>query len=81
MPPHADHHFDGIVMLGDIFNMTLSGPDDPLINKLFEQGYDASAMPFRFYIAMGNHDYEQGKAPFELAYSKLHPQSRLDAPL
>ena len=77
---HTPRTFNGIVMLGDIFNMTLSGPDDPLINKLFEQGYDASAMPFRFYIAMGNHDYEQGKAPYELAYGRLHPQSRWTLP-
>lgn len=77
---HAARPFDGIVLLGDIFNMKLSGPDDPLIQKLFEQAYDPAKMNFPFYVALGNHDYEQGKSPFELAYGSLHPNSRWKLP-
>ena len=76
----AKQPFDGILLLGDIFNMKLTGPNDPLIQTLFEDAYDPIRMNFPFYVALGNHDYEQGKAPFEMAYAKLHPQSRWKLP-
>jgi hypothetical protein len=71
---------DGAVFLGDIFGMKLTGQDDPAIGKLFEKAYDLKRMPFPFYCALGNHDYEYGKQPMELGYAASHPESRFKMP-
>ncbi len=73
-------HFDAAIVLGDVFNMKLTGPDDLHIQRLFEKAYDPQVLNFPFYIAYGNHDYEYGKAPIEWEYSRQHPESRFKLP-
>src|SRR4051794_17671839 len=72
--------FSAALLLGDNFYIKLSRVDDPLFDQMFEHMYDASALGFPFYAALGNHDYREGNTPFELAYARQNPQSRWKIP-
>jgi tartrate-resistant acid phosphatase type 5 len=72
--------FAALLSAGDNFYVPLSGVDDPVWQTLFEQMYDAKRLDFPFYAALGNHDYDQNKYLIELAYARLHPQSRWKLP-
>src|SRR4029077_13704007 len=58
----------------------LTGIDDPLWDQLFESIYDRKVLNFPFYIAPGNHDYNDNKIPIELEYSRKYPESRWSFP-
>ena len=73
--------FDAALLLGDNFYGKLPrGVADPRWRTEFEEMYDAVTLPMPFYVALGNHDYEPGKAAAELAYAKQHPESRWKMP-
>ena len=72
--------FDGILLAGDNFYTPLTGTSDPLWQTLFEQMYDPKVLNFPFYAALGNHDYQGGKAEIERAYAREHPESRWKMP-
>jgi hypothetical protein len=73
------------LLLGD--NLYPSGPadvDDPIFVERFEKPY--GSLPFRFWVALGNHDYggdgrgtEFFKGQVEVDYSKKNPRWRLPA--
>ena len=76
---HID--FDAALLLGDNFYGAMpGGVSDPRWEIEFEQMYDAKVLDMPFYAALGNHDYESGKAEAELAYAKRHPDSRWKMP-
>ena len=73
--------FDAALLLGDNFYGGLpGGVNDPRWKVGFEQMYDAIVLDMPFYAALGNHDYESGKAEAELAYPKQNPDSRWKMP-
>jgi hypothetical protein len=71
---------NAMLLAGDNFYVPLSGIDDPTWQTLFEKMYDPVRMPMPFYVALGNHDYEDHKAQTELEYAKVHPESRWKLP-
>src|SRR3954471_16059305 len=72
--------FDGMLLAGDNFYVTLSGTNDPLWQTLFEEMYDRTILDFPFYVSLGNHDYEQGKSSLEHDYAREPPESRWKLP-
>ena len=73
--------FDAGLLLGDNFYGKMPGGVNDLRWQVdFEQMYDPKALAMPFYAALGNHDYEWGKAEAELAYPKRHPESRWRMP-
>ena len=76
----SHRRFDGMLLLGDNFYVKLSGIDDPLWETMFEKMYDARALNFPFYAALGNHDYKNLEVEFEVGYSRQNPQSRWKMP-
>ena len=71
---------DALLTAGDNFYVPISGVDDPTWQTLFEKMYDPARLNFPFYIALGNHDYDQKKYVWELAYAVRHPESRWKFP-
>ena len=70
-----------MLLAGDNFYVKLpGGADDPQWKSLFENMYDPARLNFPFYAALGNHDYEGSKDLAELAYARLHPDSRWKLP-
>src|SRR5947207_8928220 len=57
--------FDGMLLAGDNFYIKLTGTSDPQWQTLFEQMYDPAILRFPFYVSLGNHDYQLGKAEIE----------------
>ena len=79
----TNHHvrFDAALVLGDNFYHKMpGGVSDPRWQTEFELMFDAQALPMPFYAALGNHDYEEDKAPTELAYARENPTSRWKMP-
>src|ERR1041384_6541348 len=77
----SDVRFDAALLLGDNFYGKMPrGVSDPRWRTEFEEMYSAQMLPMPFYVALGNHDYEPGKAAAELAYAKQHPDSRWKMP-
>jgi hypothetical protein len=73
--------FDAMVLVGDNFYMNIPGGiEDPVWQNVFETVYDPAVLNMPFYVALGNHDYQNGKDRTELAYSKAHPESRFKLP-
>lgn len=73
--------FDAALLLGDNFYKKMpGGVNDPRWQAEFEKMYDPVALPMPFYVALGNHDYEQDKAEVELNYAKQNPNSRWKMP-
>ncbi|HEX8522297.1 MAG TPA: metallophosphoesterase [Tepidisphaeraceae bacterium] len=72
--------YAGMLLLGDNCYIKLTGPADALWNEMFEQMYDRSVLSFPFYAALGNHDYSNNAAQFELDYAKKNPTSRWKMP-
>ncbi|HET6251790.1 MAG TPA: ankyrin repeat domain-containing protein [Tepidisphaeraceae bacterium] len=72
--------FSGLLSAGDNFYVPLTGVDDPVWQNLFEKMYDPQRLNFPFYIALGNHDYDQKKFQIEFDYAKQHPDSRWKQP-
>jgi tartrate-resistant acid phosphatase type 5 len=72
--------FDGMLLAGDNFYVSLSGVDDPQWQTLFEKMYATDWLSFPFYVAVGNHDLEGNKLSVELGYARAHPQSRWKLP-
>jgi tartrate-resistant acid phosphatase type 5 len=73
--------FDAMLLVGDNFYMKIpGGMDDPVFQTVFEKVYDPAILNFPFYVALGNHDYQDGKDLSELGYSKAHPESRFKLP-
>jgi len=69
------------LLLGDNFYMSLpGGVKDQAWQNVFEKMYPADQLPFPFYVALGNHDYQDKKDQIELQYAKLHPDSRWKLP-
>ena len=79
---HLEPPLDGMLLLGDNFYMDLAeGADSPEWQTVFEQVYDRRRLPFPFYVALGNHDYDTAaKAQAELDYARWHPDSRWKLP-
>ncbi len=75
-----DMQFDGMLLAGDNFYVKLGGTHDPQWQTLFEQMYDPDVLDFPFFVALGNHDYENGKDEIELAYARENPNSRWKLP-
>jgi len=46
----------------------------------FEQMYRPEHLACPFYMALGNHDYEERKMPMQLAYARENPRSRWKLP-
>ncbi len=72
--------FNGLLSLGDNFYVKLKDADDYQFQTVFEDMFDATRVNFPFYGALGNHDYENGKAKIEMAYAAKHPDSRWKMP-
>lgn len=72
--------FNGLLSLGDNFYVKLKDADDYQFQTVFEDMFDATRVNFPFYCALGNHDYENGKAKIEMAYATKHPDSRWKMP-
>jgi 3',5'-cyclic AMP phosphodiesterase CpdA len=72
--------FFGVLCAGDNMYVKLKGPDDPMWDQVFETMYDRQVLSFPFYVVAGNHDYQNGKVPIELAYAQLNPTSRWKYP-
>ena len=72
--------FAGLLTAGDNFYVPVSGTHDPVWQTLFEKMYDPIRLDFPFYVSLGNHDYDQKKYRWELAYSLEFPQSRWKLP-
>ncbi|NDU79537.1 acid phosphatase, partial [Actinomadura sp. DSM 109109] len=72
--------FNGVATAGDNFYLRLSSTHDMRWQTMFEDMYDAKKVALPFYIALGNHDYDDGKAPIELAYARRNPHSRWKLP-
>ncbi len=71
------------LLLGDNFYGPLpQGENDPRWQAEFEQMYPRDTLPFPFYVALGNHDYEDfgTKLKAEFAYGKNHADSRWKLP-
>ena len=77
---HQHAPFGGLLSAGDNFYVPLTGIDDPAWQNLFEKMYDPKRLDFPFYIALGNHDYDQNKYLIEFAYARAHPESRWKQP-
>jgi hypothetical protein len=73
-PPNA------VLLLGDNFYFTLTGPDDPRWQRVFERVYDPATLNVPFYSCLGNHEYGLRNLDTELAYSRQHPESRFKLP-
>lgn len=66
---------------GDNLYVKLTGGvADPLWKTVFEDMYDPKRMNFPWYLTYGNHDFEFGKAPIELQYTRDNPNSRWKFP-
>jgi len=72
--------FDGTILVGDNFYVPLKSINDPAWQNLFETMYDPAKLAMPFYVALGNHDCQQGKFQIELDYAKAHPESRWKFP-
>lgn len=74
-------HPQAALLLGDNFYGPLpQAENDPRWQTEFEEMYPRAALAFPFYVALGNHDYEPGKAEAEFAYAKKNPLSRWKLP-
>jgi hypothetical protein len=72
---------DAMLLVGDNFYMNIpEGKNDPVFQNVFEKVYDPAVLSMPFYVALGNHDYQNGKDLAELGYSKDHPDSRFKLP-
>lgn len=69
-----------VISAGDNLYPDLDSPTDADFTNLFEQMYDKQHLGVPFYLTLGNHDYSRGKAPVELEYAKLNPDSRWKLP-
>lgn len=69
-----------VLLCGDNFYFKLTGVDDPHWQTLFEKMYDPKLLNAPFYACLGNHDYDGDNLRIELAYAKLHPDSRFKLP-
>jgi hypothetical protein len=72
--------YQGVLCGGDNIYVPLRDVHDPTWKDVFEGMYDIGVINFPFYIAPGNHDYEEGKLAIELAYAKKFPHSRWKMP-
>jgi acid phosphatase len=72
----SGHKFDAMLLAGDNFYTALASTADPMWHTLFEDMYDPAVLNFPFYAALGNHDYQNGKAEIERAYARENPLSR-----
>src|SRR6266446_1862090 len=72
--------FNATLLAGDNFYVKLSGVQDYQWQSLFEDMYDAKKLAMPFYVALGNHDYEQNKAQIERDYARKNPDSRWKYP-
>src|SRR5882672_7837830 len=72
--------FNATLLAGDNFYVRLSGVLDYQWQSLFEDMYDANKLAMPFYVALGNHDYEQTKAQIERDYARKNPDSRWKYP-
>src|SRR5688500_14627999 len=78
--------YDALFTAGDNFYPKLTGIDDPKWRTMFEEMYNPAVLNFPFYVALGNHDYEEltpggiRKWQIEMEYSQANPQSRWKLP-
>src|SRR5690242_3057538 len=73
-------NFDAMLTAGDNFYVHLDGIHDPKWKSMFEDLYAAKTLNFPFYVAMGNHDYDEDRYLVEFAYAQANPQSRWKMP-
>ena len=71
---------NAVLLAGDNFYGKLTGTEDPSWQTIFEKMYDTQTLNVPFYVTLGNHDYRDGKAAIELAYSQENPTSRWKLP-
>lgn len=71
-----DKPFNAALTAGDNFYLWLDDVNDWKWEYYFERMYDPKRLNMPFYPALGNHDYEPGKAQVELDYAKANPNSR-----
>ena len=82
----AGRTFDAMLTAGDNFYVKLTGVDDPRWRTMFEDLYNPNVLNFPFYVALGNHDYEEltpggvRKWEIEMDYAKANPDSRWKLP-
>lgn len=76
----SDTDYTAMLTGGDNIYVQPKHVDDPIWDQVFEQMYDPRVLNFPFFIAPGNHDYENGKIPIELAYARENPTSRWKFP-
>src|SRR3954469_4645340 len=74
------HPASGVLLAGDNIYLKLTGVDDPQWKAVFEDMYDFPSLQIPFYAVPGNHDYQLGKLPMELAYGEAHPGTRWTMP-
>ncbi len=75
--------YQGMLLLGDNCYVKLPGMQqtpEALWDQMFEKMYDPVALNFPFFAALGNHDYSNSAAQFELDYAKKNPTSRWKMP-
>jgi hypothetical protein len=82
----AGRTFDAMLTAGDNFYPKLTGIDDPKWRTMFEDLYNPHVLNFPFYVALGNHDYDEvtpggvRKWQIEMDYAKANPNSRWKLP-
>ena len=76
----SDKEYAAMLTGGDNIYVQPKSADDPIWDQVFEQMYDPRVLNFPFYVTPGNHDYEHGKIPIELAYARQNPNSRWKFP-
>ena len=72
--------YAALLTAGDNVYVQPKSVDDVIWTRLFEEMYDPGILNFPFYMSPGNHDYEHGKIPLELAYARQNPTSRWKFP-
>jgi hypothetical protein len=77
----AGVQFNGVLGIGDnMYDKLKDGARDKMFRVNFEEMYDPQRLNFPFYLALGNHDYDNDSVIHELEYAKLNPQSRWKLP-
>lgn len=69
-------HF-GMLAGDNVYDAGMSSSDDPIMDQVFKNYY--SHLPFRFFVALGNHDYGKlsyswDRGAYQLEYAKRNPQ-------
>ncbi len=70
-------NFVGVLCGGDnIYLRNITGVDDPRLRQVFSEMYDPNVLNFPFFLAPGNHDYDEDKLKIEIEFTKTEPTKR-----